>query len=158
MDEPLDGRIFGDGQPCFGCAPDHPFGFRLRFDRDGQDVVTHFTPGERYQGPPGVMHGGLVMTLADEVAAWAVLATTGLFGFTGKVTCKLHRPVRIGVPVEGRARVVKDLRRLVDVEVVLRQDGQDAFTGEMRFAVLDAKGAEAVIGRALPTSWQRFAR
>ena len=35
--------------------------------------MTTFTPDDRYQGPPGIMHGGLVTTLADEVAAWAII-------------------------------------------------------------------------------------
>ena len=69
MLERLDGHLFGADQPCFGCGPNHPWGFHLAFERDGEAVVTRFVPGDRYQGPPGIMHGGLVMTLADEVGA-----------------------------------------------------------------------------------------
>ena len=75
----VDGKIFGAGQPCFGCGPDHPFGFRLQFVQADDEVVCQFTPGERYQGPPGVMHGGLVSTLVDEVGAWAPVMLLGKF-------------------------------------------------------------------------------
>jgi acyl-coenzyme A thioesterase PaaI-like protein len=161
--EPLNGKIFGVGQPCFGCAVDHPIGFRLEFEREeleggGEGIVTRFTPGERYQGPPGIMHGGLVSTLADEIAAWAIVAGKGKFGFTVSMSAKFHGPVRIGKEVIGRGRITKDLRRLLDIEVTLEQEGQKAFTGEFRFALLDKSGAERLLGGPLPEAWERFSR
>jgi acyl-coenzyme A thioesterase PaaI-like protein len=76
--ETLDGALFGDDQPCFGCSPQHPVGFRLRFERlEGEAVSTCFTPTADHQGPPGIMHGGLVTTLADELAAWVIIAVLG---------------------------------------------------------------------------------
>jgi acyl-coenzyme A thioesterase PaaI-like protein len=156
--EPLDGHLFGAGQPCFGCSPDHPHGFRLRFEREGDQIVTHFTPRPQDQGPRGIMHGGLVATLADEVAAWATIGLMGKFGFTVSFDAKLHKGVRIGVPVEGRSWIVKDARRLVDVGVRLVQEGADAFTGKFRFVILDQSGAERLLGGPIPEAWKRFCR
>ena len=156
--EELDPHTFGLGQPCFGCSQDHPIGFRLRFSRDEGEIVTRFVPGERYQGPPGIMHGGLVTTLADEVAAWAIVGLLGKFGFTAKMSAKLLRPVRIGVEIEGRARIVKETSRTVDVAVRLAQGGTDAFTGEMTFVLMDQSGAERMMGGPLPEAWKRFCR
>ena len=158
MSEQLDGHLFGAGQPCFGCSPDHPTGFRLAFTRNGDKMVTHFTPGERHQGPPGLMHGGLVATLADEVAAWAIIGLLGKFGFTASFTARLAGPVRIGVPVVGRSRITTDKVRIVEVAVQLAQDGKDAFTGDFKFVILDRSGAERLLGGPLPEAWQRFCR
>jgi uncharacterized protein (TIGR00369 family) len=158
MSERFDGTMFGQGQPCFGCAPDHAIGFRLTFEREGDEVVTRMTPTERYQGPPGIMHGGLVATLADEVAAWACIVALGKFGFTASFSVRLHQPVRIGKEVEGRARVVKSNPRLVDVEVKVLQEGKLCFGGDFRFVLLDKAGAEKMLGRALPDAWRAFAR
>lgn len=157
-DLPLDGSLFGPGQPCFGCGPDHPHGFRLRFERQGDEVVTRFVPGEHHQGPPGVMHGGLVMTLVDELAAWVPLALKGKFGFTTAFEGKLRAPVRIGVPVEGRARLVRDASRVVRVAAQVLQDGKEAFAGEVTFVLLDQAGAEKVLQGPLPEAWRRFSR
>jgi acyl-coenzyme A thioesterase PaaI-like protein len=154
----LDGSIFGPGQPCFGCGPDHPIGFRLAFETEGDEVVTRFTPTERYQGPPGIMHGGLVGTLADEIAAWAVIALLGKFGFTAQMTCKLHKPVRIGVPVIGRASITRDARRIVQTRARLVQSDADVFTGDFTFAILDRAAAEKMLGTTLPPEWNPFAR
>jgi acyl-coenzyme A thioesterase PaaI-like protein len=156
--EPLDGHLFGPGQPCFGCSPDHPTGLRLRFERQGDEIVTHFVPGAQHQGPVGVMHGGLVSTLADEVAAWAVIGLVGKFGFTASFEAKLHRPVRIGVPLVGRSRITRDARRILEVGVRIVQSEHDAFTGQFKFVVLDRAGAEAMMGGPIPDAWQRFCR
>ncbi len=154
----LDGSIFGPGQPCFGCGPDHPIGFHLEFDVEGDEIATRFLPTDKYQGPPGIMHGGLVATLGDEIAAWAIIALLGKFGFTAQMTCNLHRPVRIGVPIVGRGSIVKDSRRIVHTRARIIQDGADAFTGDYKFAILDRSAAEKMLGGALPEAWNKFAR
>lgn len=158
MPEPLDPDMFGPGQPCFGCGPDHPIGFKLRFVREGDDVVTRFVPDDRYQGPPGIMHGGLVTTLADEVAAWAIIGLLGKFGFTAAMKAKLARPIRTNAEVEGRARIVRDGERVVAVAVELSQGGERAYEGEFTFALVDRSGAERLLGGPLPAAWERFCR
>lgn len=149
---------FGPGQPCFGCSQDHPFGFRLRFSREGDEVLTTFTPDDRYQGPPGIMHGGLVTTLADEVAAWAVIGVLEKFGFTAKLEGKLLKPVRIHVPIEGRAKIKRNAGRLVESEVRLAQNGEDHFTGTFSFVLVDQFSAEKLLGGPLPDAWKKFCR
>jgi uncharacterized protein (TIGR00369 family) len=158
MDERLDGSLFGDGQPCFGCAPDHPIGFHLKFTREGDEVVTRMTPGDGYQGPPGIMHGGLVSTLADEVGAWACIAMAGKFGFTVSFSARFLRGVRIGKELQARGRIVKLGSRFIDVEVKVTQEAQPCFSGEFRFLVLNKAGAEKMLGRPLPDAWERYAR
>lgn len=155
---PLDGHLFGPGQPCFGCGPDHPYGFRLTFEREGEGILTRFTPGDRYQGPPGIMHGGLVSTLADEVAAWAVIALAGKFGFTASFDAKLKRAVRVNVPLIARAKILRDRKRLIDVEASIEQEGALAYTSELTFVVLDKGGAERMLGGPIPSAWERFCR
>lgn len=154
----LDGHIFGPGQPCFGCGPDHPIGFHLAFRREGDEILTTFTPGDRYQGPPGLMHGGLVTTLADELAVWTVIGLRERMTFTAAIQARLSRPIRIGVPVEGRGRIASDKGRVLDVAVTLAQEGTTCFTGQFTLALMDAKGAERVLGGPLPEAWRKFAR
>jgi len=157
-DEPLDGSLFGPGQPCFGCSPDHPHGFRLSFERIEDGVQTRFVPGELQQGPVGIMHGGLVMTLADEVAAWAIIAQKGRFGFTTKASCRFIGPVRMGVELLARGTIVNDRRRMMNTKVEVEQDGKLCFTADLQFAIMDKKGAERLMGIELPKEWERFGR
>ncbi len=156
--EPLDGTLFGGEQPCFGCGPTHPIGFRLTFVREADEIVTRFVPTDAHQGPPGIMHGGLVTTLADEVAAWALIGLLGKFGFTVQIEAKLRGAVRVGAEVVGKSRIVKGGSRIVRVGVTLSQGGADMFTGEFGFALMDQAGAERLLGGPLPEAWLRFTR
>ena len=156
--DPLDGSLFGSDQPCFGCAPNHPIGFRLTFERQDDGVVTTFTPTDQYQGPPGVMHGGLVMALADEIGAWSVIAKTGKFGFTAAFEGKLKKPIRIGTPVIGRGRLLRGNSRVAHCAVTISQGDEVAFEAELRVAVLDEAGAERLLGGPIPEEWKRFSR
>jgi acyl-coenzyme A thioesterase PaaI-like protein len=155
---PLDGALFGEDSPCFGCGPSHPIGFRLAFTREEDRVCTRFVPGAQYQGPPGVMHGGLVTALADELAAWTIIALKGRFGFTTTIEARLSRPVRVGVEVLGTSRITRDLQRIVEVETTLSQREELAYTAKFKFAVLDRAAAERLLGGPLPPRWAAFAR
>lgn len=154
----LDPNSFGPDQPCFGCSQTHPIGFRLRFSTEGEEIRTKFLPTEQYQGPPGIMHGGLVTTLADEIAAWSLIGLLGKFGFTAAMNCRLHGPVRIGVEVLGTGTIIQSSSRIVKVKVTLVQEGVRAFSGDFTFAILDRAKAEQLIRGPLPEAWQRFAR
>jgi uncharacterized protein (TIGR00369 family) len=158
MSHDFDGSMFGPDQPCFGCGPVHPFGFHLAFTREGDDVVTRFTPNDSYQGPPGIMHGGLVATLADELGAWACIVVLKKFGFTVSFNVRFLRPVRIGQVIEARGRVAKSTPRFADVVVEATQGTERCFTSELRFTFLDKAGAERMLGRELPPGWEAFAR
>ena len=57
---------------CFVCGKDNPIGLKLRFDWDGKTARAEFTPTELYQGWQGVVHGGIIAVMLDEVAAWAI--------------------------------------------------------------------------------------
>jgi len=154
----LDPNLFGPDQPCFGCGPRHPTGLHLEFERDGDEVVTTFVPGELHQGPPGVMHGGLVLALADELGAWTVVGLKEKFGFTAAVEARLKAPVRVGAPIEGRGRIVHETSRTVRVEVRMVQSEVEVFGGELTFLLPDLRGAEKILGGPVPEPLQRFAR
>jgi acyl-coenzyme A thioesterase PaaI-like protein len=157
-DFPLDGSIFGPTKPCFGCGPQHPYGFHLRYQREAGGVVATFTPGDKYQGPPGIMHGGLVSTVADETAAWALIERTGKFGFTTSFEAKLRRPVRIGVETLARGEVTRESSRIVKSAVVISQKGEECFLGDFTFVLLDKAGAEKLLEGPMPEAWLRFCR
>jgi acyl-coenzyme A thioesterase PaaI-like protein len=155
---PLDGSLFGPGNRCFACGPDHPTGLRLKFHVEGDGVVTRFIPAAEHQGAPGIMHGGLVTTVADEVGCWAIIALRGKFGFTGTMTSRFARALRVGRETEGRATITRESTRIVHVDVRLRQDGAECFSSTMSFIILDQSGAQQMLGGVLPEAWKRFFR
>lgn len=158
--EILDGSLFGPENHCFACSPDHPHGFHLRFTVEGDEVVTRMTPGPTHEGPTSMMHGGLVTTLADEIAVWALIALRGKFGFTAAMNSRFVSPTRLGKETVARARIVRDSTRITYVEArILQDDGATVcFTSEMSFVVPDVAGAEKMLGTKMPEDWKKFFR
>jgi acyl-coenzyme A thioesterase PaaI-like protein len=155
---PLDPLIFGPLSRCFGCSPMHPHGLHMRCERAGDVVRTRLTVGDDHEGPPGIVHGGLVMTIADELAAWAVLGLLDRFGFTASIDGRFLAPVRTHQAIEGEAKLASAPGRIVKVEAVLAQQGKSVFKGTFSFALVDRAGAERLLDGPLPKEWERFCR
>ena len=62
------------------------------------------TLGKSHEGPPGLVHGGVVATLLDHVLARAVRAA-GRGGLTATLTVTYRRPVHLGVPLVATAEI-----------------------------------------------------
>ncbi len=96
-----------DKQPnsryCFVCGVQNPIGLHLVFYNDpasGQ-VRAQITVPDPYQGYPGIVHGGIVAAILDEVAGRAVLLHTSDENLmaTLRLTVRYLRPTPTGVPL-----------------------------------------------------------
>lgn len=52
---------------CFGCSPHNAAGLRLCFTPDPEGLRTDFRLGRAFESYPGVVHGGLIGVIADEL-------------------------------------------------------------------------------------------
>lgn len=149
----LDPYVFGREQRCFGCGPHNPKGFRLRFTREDDEVVTRFTPSAGLEGPPGVFHGGLQATIADEVAGWTLVGLLGRMGFTTSMNVRYVRPVRIDEEVEARGRILSQTGNIVTLSVVLKQAGKTGLMGRVSYMLPDPDKAGEYLSGDLPADW-----
>jgi len=85
---------------CFVCGEANPLGLNLRFETDGQRVYARFTPRAEHMGFKDVVHGGLLVTVLDEIMVWACAARTGRFAFSVELTTRFHQPARPGQTLE----------------------------------------------------------
>jgi uncharacterized protein (TIGR00369 family) len=81
---------------CFVCGRQNPVGLRLKFleDVDSHQVRCEFAIPAEYQGYPGVVHGGIVASVLDEVAGRAVMLgrTDEVLMATLRMTVRYRRP------------------------------------------------------------------
>lgn len=122
---------------CFACGPANPHGLHLQI-RQSDDGwwQARFVPQEYHCGWPGVMHGGLICTLLDEIVNYTT-GGTGLVTATARLSVDFHRPVPIGQEILVRGRAVRRTRQLVDAEgELLLPDGTVAARGKATLAVL----------------------
>lgn len=154
--EPIDPLIFGEAQTCFGCGPRNHAGMNLRFFREGDEVVTTLESKAGWDGPPGVLHGGLQATLADEVGAWTLVGLRGRFGLTSGMQLRYYRPARMDRPIEARGAIVEETARGIVVRVCLLQDDRKVLSGTITYVVPTIALAEKLIGGPLPEAWRRL--
>jgi len=99
---------------CFICGMENPVGLHLHiFETALGEVESIYIAPEHFQGYPGVLHGGIVAALIDEISGRAQMGSDPLdprFMFTAKLEVKYRKNVPIGRPLEiigkaGKSRV-----------------------------------------------------
>jgi len=152
-------QLFGDDQLCFGCSPINPVGMQLQFERDGDTAVTtSFTARPGWEGAPGIVHGGLQATLADEVGAWTVIACTGNFGFTTSMKLRYLRPARHALPIDARGELLERTEKTARVRIKLSQGGKTLLGGTATYLMPSQAEAEAILDGELPDAWRTHTR
>lgn len=92
---------------CFGCGPANPSGLHLEFFLDGdRSVVCLPTVPHTFEGPVGLLHGGVIATLLDEVMSKSVSAR-GLTAMTRHMEVDYLRPVPSLTPLRLEGRVTR---------------------------------------------------
>lgn len=93
---------------CFICGLENPVGLRLRIYEVKPGVVESFyTAPDHFQGYPGILHGGIIATIIDEMSGRAMMGPVDKprFMFTAKieVTYRKNVPTSRLLRLEGRA-------------------------------------------------------
>jgi len=100
-------------QRCFACGHRNESGLKLTFRRDGERIIADYMPSERYQGFPGVLHGGILATMLDET-----MSRTGALRrewlMTGKIDIRFRRPAPIDQPLRVWGEIARERDGAVD--------------------------------------------
>ena len=113
-----------DTNHCFGCGRDNPIGLKLDMKMEGDHCVAYFTPKAEHESYGDRMHGGLIMTLMDEVMGNYLFLNTGIPAYTGKMETRFRTPVLIGETVKVICREIRRKGPLSVMEArVLHEDG-----------------------------------
>ncbi len=108
----LDAKQHLDNAPapyphCYGCGSENAVGLHLEFEFDGTELRADFTPQDHHQGYPGIVHGGVIMSLLYEVMA-NIRRYSGDEVVLRRSTVEFRRPVPVGEPLLVTARVVEE--------------------------------------------------
>lgn len=95
---------------CFVCGRSNPVGLYMQFYDDGEnEVVSEYTVPAHYQGYPGIVHGGVVASMLDEIVGRvSMIGDHHHFMMSVRLQVLYRHPV----PVETPLRVVGRILRL----------------------------------------------
>ena len=98
---------------CFICGLENPVGLHLHiYETEPGVVETTYVAPEHFQGYPGVLHGGIVGAIIDEISGRALMGSDPMnprFMFTARLEVKYRKNVPIGKPLKivGKAGKAK---------------------------------------------------
>lgn len=113
-----DGRLV-ERSPVSGQG--NPVAPPLMLSFDGARAVGTAVFDERYEGPPGHVHGGVVAAALDEILGVGQIGS-GQVGPTGELTIRFHRPTPLHLPIRFEAWVQERAGRKVRVRGEVRCD------------------------------------
>lgn len=111
---------------CFGCGRLNEYGLQLAFHADERGGVwADFTPAERFEGYTGMVHGGVLSTVLDEVMAWS-LYRSEVWAVTAELTVRFRSPVRVGEATRATGWQVSSRGRRIEMAGEIRRLADDA--------------------------------
>jgi len=125
---------------CFACGRDNPGGMHLKFvfDKKRKRFVCRFRMDQRYTGPPGHVHGGIIATVLDE-AMGKVNKLREVIALTCQMTVDYMRPVPLNKPLRVESwEVSSSGRKHVNTAEILNRKGEVLARGQALFISVDA--------------------
>ncbi len=126
---------------CFICGDLNPLGLQARFFYDGEFATTTVVASGQREGYYGILHGGIIGSLLDEVMVKVLLAEE-IYAVTAEMTVKYHRPIPTGTRLTVRGRKTGQRRRLYHTEAMAEDEAGTIYasatgkcievTGELR--------------------------
>jgi len=127
---------------CFACGELNEIGLHLKLNLVPGRCWVELEVPRRFEGWEGIIHGGILCTIMDEVMAWALVQEDS-WGVTARMSVEFRKPVTVGMRVraEGwvagtRRRIHSTAGRMVDAdtgaELVRAEATYFAATGERK--------------------------
>lgn len=108
-----DGRVRNHGNAVMGLRNAIAPPVTVQHDPENLRAFADFHLGAAYEGPPGMVHGGVSALILDQVFGHAA-SLGGSPGMTGTLTLRYRRPTPLGdLHIEGRVGKVEGIKTTV---------------------------------------------
>jgi uncharacterized protein (TIGR00369 family) len=105
---------------CFICGLQNPVGLHMAIynDPDHRCIYSNITLPDQYQSYPGVVHGGIVATMLDEISGRATImdGNDRNLMVTVKLEVKYRQPTPTNTPLKVIGRVISQTETRAKVE------------------------------------------
>lgn len=120
---------------CFVCGKANPIGLKLDFtyDEAGAAYAT-LSVDQVFEGYPGVVHGGILSTLLDEVMAKAIIQS-GKIAVTAKLSISYRKALNSGQTVEIKGWITKAKTRIISTAASISDESGIYAEAEAVFVV-----------------------
>lgn len=128
---------------CLVCGIENDFGLKTKFyETEDDEVIGIFTPHDKLQSYPNVLHGGISATILDETIGRAIMAKYGqnAFGVTIELNVKYKKPVPLNIELKTIGRMTNDRGRIFEgTGELLLPNGEVAVSATGKYMKRDLK-------------------
>jgi acyl-coenzyme A thioesterase PaaI-like protein len=96
---------------CFACGELNDIGLHLKLSLEPGRCWTELTMPKRVEGWEGIIHGGILCVILDEVMAWSLVANDN-WGVTARMSVEFRKPVTVGQAVRAEGWITEERRRI----------------------------------------------
>jgi acyl-coenzyme A thioesterase PaaI-like protein len=136
------GRLAFEPHNCFVCGELNAAGLQLQIHAEDGRGWTETALSGRFEGWEGVVHGGILSAIADEVMAWAVIST-GELGVTVRMETEFRQPVTVGQAIRADGWITDRRRRRFETAARLVDRRTEDVLVEARAAYLAVPAGQA---------------
>lgn len=135
---------------CFGCDPSNAAGLGIVFFRDASGrLAARCRPGAAHRGLGRIVHGGLVATFGEELAALAAGAR-GDGGLAAvEMDVKFEQPAAVGSEMTAVVTSTSQEQKCVRVSVEISSAGERIATLNSTFVLISAERLHEFAGITL---------
>ncbi|MGD0153231.1 MAG: PaaI family thioesterase [Thermacetogeniaceae bacterium] len=139
---------------CFVCGPRNATGLQLKIAYDNGEARAELLADARWEGYPGVVHGGVLCALLDDLVCHAAYSAIGQYAITATIEVRFRSPARVGSYLCCRARVdgagpdrPSAQGRLVEAEGEIHdRDGRLIATAKSKLMIMSQDQLDGFIG------------
>lgn len=145
---------------CFICGLENPIGLHLHIyeTEPGKVESTYFAP-DHFQGYPGVLHGGIVAAILDEISGRALMGSdpvTPRFMFTAKLEVKYRKNVPVGKQLKIIGRAGKSKTRSAEAWAGIYDAETDELLAEGNTLLIDVPSEQFDESRLSELGWKIY--
>jgi uncharacterized protein (TIGR00369 family) len=129
---------------CFACGELNEVGLHLKLNLEHGRCWTELEMPRRFEGWEGIIHGGILCTILDEIMAWALVVHDN-WGVTARMSIDFRKPVTVGQSIRAEGWITESRRRIQVTagRIVDAQTGVELATAQATYiAASDARKRE----------------
>ena len=133
---------------CFVCGKDNPIGLNIVFFRDQNKIKAEFIPESKHQGFKGIVHGGILSSILDEIMGRTAIITRDVMTMTVEINIKYRKKALVGEKIIFAAQMTKDLGRMIEAQAEARSEDGALLT--------EAKGKFIVVSKEMQREVEKY--
>ena len=119
---------------CFGCSMTNSHSLKLRFYLSENGCYTKCSIPDYLCGIDGVIHGGMIALLLDEISQWTMIARLGKMGLTREISVRYLKPAPTDTEIVVEAKIeTQDEKDTVLHSTIYSKDNELLAEGESRW-------------------------